>query len=149
MFRFSPGGPEDKVGTLLLERLVELQVLRSKMALNLHTMWRSAKTYSFGAVSVVYKDKLLKRSRPGIDSELADVGIGSENKVERAFGHGALVNIDAYAYLPDPNVPLENVQDGEFVGWRDRTNYVSMRREEIDNENVFNVRYLMHMDDCR
>ena len=51
-------------------------------------------------------------------------------------------NVDPYCYLPDPNVPLHNVQKGEYVGWLDRDNLLNLLNDEIVDGDLFNVQYL-------
>jgi len=56
-----------------------------------------------------------------------------------------LKNIDPYRYLPDPNVPIHDVQQGEFVGWIESTNYMKLIELEKNDPDVFNVKYLKGM----
>jgi hypothetical protein len=60
------------------------------------------------------------------------------------FEGSVLDNIDPYTFLPDPNCPVHNVQDMEFVGWVARTSYIKLLRRERDNPFLFNTRYLQH-----
>jgi hypothetical protein len=53
-----------------------------------------------------------------------------------------LRNIDPYLFLPDPNVPIQETQSGEFVGWIDTTNYMKILEEEQSDKSYFNGRYL-------
>ena len=46
-------------------------------------------------------------------------------------------------WLPDPSVSSVNIQDGEFIGWIDRDNYMNLLNEESQpDSNLFNVKYL-------
>ena len=51
-------------------------------------------------------------------------------------------NIDPYSYLPDPNVPIHEVQQGEYVGWIEQTNYMKLIELEKNDSDIFNVKYL-------
>jgi hypothetical protein len=58
-----------------------------------------------------------------------------------------LDNIDPYKSLPDPNVPIDQVQKGEFFGYLDSTNYMNLLSDERLDEDLFNVKYLKHVVD--
>ena len=130
IFRYEGMGPEDVAGTTLLEKVISLHCVRSKVGLNLHTMFRDACAYGFGAVTPQW---LVKSGLHG----------------RTLFEGNALANIDPYNYLPDPSVPLHDVQRGEFVGWIDRTNYLDLLDDETSGGDLFNVRYLTHVQNKR
>jgi hypothetical protein len=119
IFRYEGVGPEDVVGAILMEQTVNLHCNKFKVMLNLHTMWRDGFTYGIGPVAPYWK--VLDGNR---------------------FAGNALLNVDPYKYLPDPNVPADRIQEGEFVGWVNHTNYVNLLAEEADSPDVFNVQYL-------
>jgi len=59
------------------------------------------------------------------------------------FEGNAIHVLDPYCCLPDPNVPVTKVQDMEFFGWVERTNYLKLLNEEKDSDSdLFNVKYL-------
>ena len=58
-----------------------------------------------------------------------------------------LANIDPYMALPDPNVSIDNVQSGEFFGYVELTNLMDMLSEEKMDEDLFNTKYLKHLND--
>jgi hypothetical protein len=150
MFRYEGVGPEDIVGAFLLEKLVNLQVIRSKVALNLHTMFRDSNGYGIGVVSPQWEVKrgkrIVRRPTGYADTTGTTYTTGEETDVEDVvlFEGNTLVNVDPYRYLPDSTVPIHDVQKGEFVGWMSTTNfYDKLSQENADAEGyTFNVKYL-------
>ena len=119
LFRYEGYSPDDVVGSILMEKIINLHCNKFKVMLNLHTMYRDAFTYGIGAVAPIWKT--------------------SSNGL---FEGNALVNIDPYRYLPDPNVSVDNIQNGESIGWVSDTNYMDLLSDELVDEDMFNVRYL-------
>ena len=119
LFNYEGYSPEDVMGAILLEQVVNLHCNKFKVKLNLHTMFRDAFAYGRGVVAPIWK-------------------VTSNGN----FEGNALINIDPYRYLPDPNVAAGSVQDGSFVGWSSDTNYMNLLSEENSSEDMFNVRYL-------
>ena len=150
MFRYEGVAPEDIAGATLLEKVIQLHCSRSKVALNLHTFFRDACAYGFGAVSPYWLTKMGSRQtreeRGFYSSEGEFTSTGFARIADRTvlFEGNALSNIDPYNYLPDPNYSIHEVQKGEYVGWLDRTNYMDLLSEEQDDPTLFNVRYLRH-----
>ena len=134
IFRYEGMGPEDIPGAMLLEKVINLHCNRNKVALNLHTMFRDCSAYGFGVVSPQWIVKLGKRATRGGTAE--DVVL---------FEGNALHNVDPYRYLPDPSMPIHDVQRGEYVGWMDRTNYMDLLSEEQIDDDLFNVQYLQYV----
>ena len=150
IFRYEGSAPEDTLGAILMEKAIEHNVLHNKVALSLHTMFRDSLSYGFGVgtpwwyvengqkvekvpqYSMFHKflgiDKVT-----GYDKVLKDVTLYEGN---------ALSTIDPYLCLPDPNVPIQNVQSGEYFGWIDSTNIFDLLSDEKNDPDIFNVRYL-------
>ena len=119
IFRYEGYGPDDVVGAILLEKVVNLHATKAKIMLNLHTMFRDSFAYGIGVVAPVWKE------------------------ISKGLMGNALENIDPYLYLPDPNVAADKIQEGEFIGWVNQTNYISLRGEEaLKDSHLFNVKYL-------
>ena len=51
IFKYEGMGPEDTLGAILLEKVIEVHSRKSTMGLNLHTMWRDSFSYGFGAIA--------------------------------------------------------------------------------------------------
>ncbi len=145
VFRYDPVGPEDAIGAALLELIIQTQVEKAKMALNLHTQWRDGLAYGLGPVAPYWDVKHGKRRRVA-DKTDADTGIVSQeiSAEETILYEGnALNNIDPFLYLPDPTVAAQDVQKGRYVGWAARDNKLALLTEEFeDDSGLFNVKYL-------
>lgn len=148
IFRYVGTGPDDVIGAVLLEKVIEQQCYMNKVALNIHTQARDAFCYGFGVSTPTWIEergrKRIKRQVPGI----FNIFTKTEYEVledQVLFEGNALNNIDPYKYLPDTNVPIHMPQDGEFVGWIESDNYMDMLGEERKSNDVFNVRYLKEL----
>ena len=149
IFMYEGFSPEDILGAILMEKVIELQCHRNKVALALHTKFRDEIVYGLGAVAPqwtkVVGQKMVKRQ---LSKSLINMISGKkEYKKEiqedvTLFEGNTLRNIDPYKYLPDPNVPVHEVQKGEFVGWLDDTRYINLLDQEVHSDDMFNVKYL-------
>lgn len=119
IFRYEGYSPDDVMGAIMLEQVVNLHCNKFKVMLNLHTQFRDAFSYGFGAVIPTW--------------HTTSNGLYQGN---------ALENIDPYLYLPDPNVPINRLQDGEYVSWISDNNYMDLLAEENNGVDLFNVKYL-------
>tara|TARA_Y100000593_G_scaffold4160_1_gene8231 strand:- start:3174 stop:5156 length:1983 start_codon:yes stop_codon:yes gene_type:complete len=154
IFKYRAVGPEDRLGSILLEKLIENQCNHSKVGLAMHTLFRDSLVYGVGIVSPTWETKYgykAVKSRTGFISRMTSAfeATGFEKATTRklVYEGNALQNIDPYMYLPDPNVPIHKVQEGEWVGWVDRNNYYSLLElEGEDDSDFFNVKYLKNMD---
>jgi len=136
MFRYEGVTSDDTVGAIMLEKVIELQTIKNKVGLGLHTQFRDGLAYGFGAACPIWGEQW------GYKTERLPGNTKSRTR-KRLFEGNRLENIDPYLYLPDITVPIHKVQEGEFVGYIDRTNYMSLLEMEAQNPNdFFNVRYL-------
>ena len=142
-FPYGGLGPEDTVGAILLSHVVQQQVLRDKIELALHTQWSDSITYGIGLASVAWQQVRGNKVR-WVDSGMPSVGKIRTMDKDKLLWEGCMVrNIDPYMYLPEPNTPIQRMQDSEFVGFgavENRMNLLS--RENAGFENLFNVQYL-------
>lgn len=151
IFRYEGTGPNDVIGAILLEKLISLQCQKNKIGLNLHTQARDAFSYGFGVATPTwvteYGRKTVKKTSGGF------LGFGSKTtsvvENQLLFEGNALENIDPYLYLPDVNVPIHDPQSGEYVGWLNTTNYMTLLSEEQNDDDLFNVKYLKAMNGKR
>lgn len=150
IFKYSGNGPEDRVGAILLEKVIELQSRRAKMALALLTGFRDGWAYGLGAVAP-YWDKVWAKKTVVEDatffsalfSKMMKTGTRRVSKDVVVYEGNFLRNIDPYCILPDPNVPIHEVQKGESFGWIETSNYMAiLSNEQNDPANWFNGRYL-------
>ena len=150
IFRFEGIGPEDTYGAILLEKLVDLQCVRGKAELALHTMFRGGLGYGFGVVTPVWKTRRGTRTikDPILQTDLFGnpTVIGNRLSVIKdqvLFEGNILENINHYNYRPDPNVAIQDVQKAEFVSWIAQDSYMSLlAAEHAGDEDYINVLYL-------
>lgn len=151
IFRYEGMSPEDMLGAILLEKVIEVHTLRSKVGLNLHTMFRDNFAYGFGVCSPIWTKRWGYRTTvkdTGFMSSIFGkwINTGGQQKVREEtilFEGNALRNVDPYSILPDPTVPIHSLQDGEFFGIIESTNYVRLLEDERNSSGeLFNVQYL-------
>ncbi len=157
-FRYDGFGPEDVLGAKLMEMAVAQQCRRAKVGLDMHTTWRDGFGYGIGPAHIGWKDvqgyRTTEQSK-SVFSRLLNKFVDSKNgdtetvrNLVNIYSGSTLTAIDPYTYLPDPTTPIEKVQDGEFVGWVERTNLMSLLMLEEDNpKEYFNVKYLKALAD--
>jgi hypothetical protein len=153
LLRYDGVGPEDVLGSILMEMAIAQQCRRAKVPLDLHTMWRDGFSYGFSAGYIGYENRTAYRTMTTPETEYSDtlgkaIPTGRSNRIREKrniFSGGTLTAIDPYMCLPDPNIPIHNVQKGEFFGWIDRVNLMTLLESERDNpDDYFNCRYLKH-----
>jgi hypothetical protein len=149
IFRYEGRSPEDIIGALLLEKVVDMQMYYTKSQLALHTGFRDQYAYGFGLVAPEWIEEhaivtRAQRQTPSFFDRLIQRTPPLERQEvrEMIFEGNKLNNIDPYLALPDPNVSIHRIQDGEFFGWIDRTNYKALLSCERYDDAYFNVRYL-------
>lgn len=139
IFHYDGFTSEDKIGSIMLEKIIELQCMRNKVGLNLHTQFRDALSYGFGVSSPYWDEKYGKVTRKDES--------GARTRIEdKLFEGNALANIDPYRYLPDPTVAIQEVQRGSFVGWVQPTNLLEILGDEKYDPELFNGNYVRHID---
>lgn len=146
ILRYEGVEPSDYPGAAFLEMIVDYQVRKAKVALHLHTIWRDALSYAIGVGVVGWETKTRRVSKrkmiTGMLSRLFS-GVSYVPETEEVVDQtSTLYAIDPYRFLPDPTMPIMEVQRMSFVGWVDRDTYYSLRIAESDDPNLFNVRYL-------
>ncbi len=145
IFRYEGSTPKDVIGAILLELVISFQCNKNKVGLNLHTQARDAFSYGFGVATPVWKTEYGKKTTTQKTGGLFGFGqkeefITLDNQL--LFEGNALENIDPYLYLPDVSVPIHEPQKGEYIGWINKTNYITLLGEERNNPDVFNTKYL-------
>lgn len=150
IFKYEGHGPEDIVGGLLLEKVIQLQCNKFKISLSLYTMWRDFLVYGFGVVLPTWREERtiqVRRKKASALSMMFGLSSSAVQEFEEAitFQGSALINVDPYLFLPDANVPIHKAQEGEFVGWMERDNWMSLAAEETLDKDLFNINYLKNM----
>jgi hypothetical protein len=152
IFQYEGSSPEDTIGAILLQMVVQKHCKKNKVELALHTMFRDSLAYGIGPVAPEWD------VRRGVRRVLREEGqftgafsrlLGREPVIEEEegilFEGNKLNNIDPYNILPDPSVSVHEIQSGEFFGWVEETNLSELLRRELNNEDYFNCRYLKHI----
>lgn len=150
MFQFEGVGPDDIRGAMMLELIVRLHCIKTKVPLAVHTVMRDGLSYGVGIGTPAWEVKYGKRAiRSSVISEspFGQSEQGYLNFVDDiVFEGNALYNVDPYMYLPDPSVSAHRIQDGEYLGWIVRDNLMSMLADEREqSSDLFNVKYLKHI----
>lgn len=151
LFQYEGVDSKDEIGAKLMQLVIANQVKRAKIGLAMHTNWRDCLVYGFGASAVSFgkivgtQSAIVRDSLVGgaIKKIFGNVNV-SRDRVKKTLYEGNFVgSIDPYSYLPDPNVPVYEVQRGEYTGWVDRTNIMALLSDEQASDGqMFNVRYL-------
>ena len=149
--RYEGVGPEDTLGSILMEKVVDVQSRQKSSLLALQTQYNDAFGYGFGVVSIDWQVEMGRRTAVQ-DEFIIDPQSGKEILLETTrvpvdeirFEGSVIQPIDPRKYLPDPSVRLSEPQSGEYVGWLgERENYMSLLRLENQPGSLFfNVRYL-------
>lgn len=146
IFRYEGVEPDDVIGSVLLEQLINFQTRRNKIGLALHTQWRDCLAYGIGPVHMGWEVE--KGYIPTkVNNYYAGIPIGKKASTKEGivFEGNQVYPIDPWNYLPDPSVGIHDVQKGEFVGWVDQTGRLEILEDEANNGLYFNGRYLKHM----
>lgn len=151
IFRYDGFSPDDKIGAILMEKVIQQHSEYNKIPLNLHTMFRDNFAYGLGVTVPTWK--VHRGLKPRIEEQFSRNWLGQAKQTNREIIYeesvvhegNSLMNVDPYLFLPDPNVSVTNVQDGEYVGWIDNTNLMDLLTQEQSDPDMFNVRYVKHI----
>jgi len=150
-FQYEGIGPEDTVGALLIQHLVQQQCLRAGAEINLHVQWDDALSYGIGVIAprweVKYGYKTQVVPEGYFDPTGLWISLGETTTREKqiTWEGAAFDNIDPYKYFPDPKVAAHEVDKMEFVAWLTTETYESLLSQEQRGEDeLFNVKYLKH-----
>lgn len=154
IFQYEGVEDDDTIGAMLMELVIRLHCIKNKVPLNIQTLLRDSLAYG---VSVSIPEWTRKfGARPIRSKIMSESPIGTQQsgevtfKEELLFEGNSLSNIEPYMFLPDPSVSSIDIQKGEFVGWVDRTNFMSLLNEEAESDgDLFNVKYLKKKGDKR
>jgi hypothetical protein len=147
MFQYEGVEDDDTIGAMLMELVIRLHCIKNKVPLSVHTILRDSLSYGVGIGIPEWRRQYGKKLIKGttvVESELGSSTTNTNSFISGLLFEGnALSNIDPYMWLPDPSVSSDNIQKGEFIGWVDRDNYMSLLgREEQEDSGLFNVKYL-------
>ena len=154
IFRYDPFDIKDTLGAGLLESVIAQQTRQFRTTLALHTMFRDSFVYGFGAVTPVWTKhtgfRRVAEAQGGFFSSVFNKSVpGNVKKVRKEatlFEGNRLYNLDPYRFFPDVSVPIQDVQDGSYCGWLQRTNKHNLLNLEVESEWVFNGKYVNDID---
>lgn len=154
MFQYEGVEDDDTIGAMLMELVIRLHCIKNKVALPVHTVLRDSLVYGIGAAIPGWRSVYGKKPVKSKIITLSELGGQEEDYVEfidsLLFEGNDLSNIDPYMFLPDPSVSSVDTQDGEFIGWVDRDNFMNLLSEESEGHSgLFNVKYLRSKKDKR
>ena len=154
MFQYEGVEDDDVIGSMMLEMVVNLHCIKNKVALAVHTSLRDSLAYGVGIAIPGWKKQFGRKPIKSSIITQSEFGEQVTNDVQMVesllFEGNNLSNIDPYMWLPDPSVASSNIQDGEFIGWIDRDNYMNILSEESQSEGgLFNIKYLKDKKDYR
>ena len=152
------GHGENRVGAMLLERMVAKHGQWFKEPLKLDTMWRDMLTYGIGAAHIGWAKHRVRRTvSTEVDELLFEALKGTKLQAKRgeilryleeevAYEGNRLYTIDPYRIFLDPRVSPNDYQDASFIGWvEDGDIYDLLSREDDEDEGLFNVKALHNM----
>ncbi len=154
MFQYEGVEDDDTIGAMLMELVIRLHCIKNKVALPVHTVLRDSLVYGIGAAIPGWREIHGKKAIKSSIITLSELGNREENYVDFVdsllFEGNDLSNIDPYMLLPDPSVSSVDTQDGEFIGWVDRDNFMNLLSDESKGHSgLFNVKYLRNKKDKR
>jgi len=152
MFQYEGVEDSDTTGAMLMELVIKLHCIKTKVPLVVHTIIRDSLSYGVGIGIPGWQTRYGKVPIKSSAVTISELGTKEDKYIdfvdELIFEGNDLTNIDPYMWLPDPSVSSDKTQFGEFVGWIDRDNYMNMlSRENQSNSGVFNVKYLKERKD--
>ncbi len=147
VFQYEGSAPEDTVAAKLMELVVNQQVNRFKSVLDMHTSIRDGFSYGFGVSTLNWTEKWGKK--PVVTQKQNFTSFGTalkpaqvrENISAMLYEGNEVIAIDPYRFLPDPNVAIQNIQDGEYNGWLEFKSLYKLLADEAQGD-LFNVKYL-------
>jgi len=144
IFRYTSlsGKIEDELGALLLERLIHYQCINNNFVLPLHTFFRDACQYGIGVIAPSWEMRYIDKT----DAHNGFMGNTGSSKIVTYEGN-RLINIHPRNFFPDPNVDINRINDGNFVGWAEVASINKLKMVENENANdpaqgLFNVDYI-------
>jgi hypothetical protein len=138
--QYSGTGPEDILRAQFMTEIVNIHARWFDHTMPIYTAFRDMFAYGIGGSHMHWQVEKLR----GV--VLDDNGQRVPGPSEISREGNALMEIDPYRLILDPNVPAHKVQEGEILGWVTRTTYGKLRRLEVNNEGLFfNVQYLQEI----
>ena len=128
VFVYEGQSPADQYKGFLLTEVMKRDAYYSGLLVKLFVFFKDITKYGFGVIGVNWKkeEKLIR------------------NTWNLTYDGNEYFTIDPYLFLPDPDVPLEDGERGNFRGFIEQTNYFSIlsdEQQDISGE-LFNAKYI-------
>jgi hypothetical protein len=148
IFKYDGVGPEDELGTMLMEHVVNVQARKGKAGLALHTMFRDALAYGVSYAAPVWERKTgFRRIAQGDQGLFGKLASGMRSREEFVRFEGTVIhNIDPYQALPDVSVSAHDLQRGEYFGFVRRENRMEILQRELHDSQFFNGQYIQFLN---
>lgn len=125
MFQVGSYNGEHATAARNMELMLQFNVDRAKLILQLYEMLFSAQVYQFGALRVGWCEDYTERSVAQQVPQFTMLGlpVGQKTVTTRqrvlTYSGNTADHIDPFLFFPDPNVPMTRVnREGDFVFWR-------------------------------
>ena len=147
IFQYEGVDDDDTIGAMLMELVVKMHCIKNKVPLALHTIFRDCLTYGIGVGIPGWKTVKGKRPIRSKVSSDSEVGGSTQYLVsyedDVLFEGNELYSISPYMWLPHVACSSNNIQDMEYFGWVEQSNYMKLLSAEGQgNDGLFNVKYL-------
>lgn len=147
IFQYEGIDDDDTIGASLLELLIKTHCVKTKVPLALHTVLRDSLGYGIGVGIPGWKTiegMIPIKSTITLESDIKPISTTSVNFTKDTIFEGnELYNVNPYMFLPDISCSSNNLQDMEYIGWVESSNYMRLlAMEERTNSSLFNVKYL-------
>jgi len=147
IFQYEGVEDDDTIGAMLMELVIKVHCIKTKVPLFIHTVLRDALCYGVGIGVPGWKRFYGKKAIKSQVTTRSELGMQTESQVQFVesllFEGNSLSNIDPYMWLPDPSVASSDIQSGEFNGWIERDNLMNLLSAEAQEDSgMFNVKYL-------
>lgn len=154
LFKYEGVGPEDIRGAMLMEQVIRLHCIKTKVPLAIHTVLRDSLAYGIGIGVPGWEVKYGRKKVQSTTISESEAGIIENNDSDfvdsMLFEGNKLSSVSPYMFLPDPSVSAHDIQSGEFVGWMVRDNLMNLLSEEgSGHSRLFNVKYLKGLKERR
>jgi hypothetical protein len=155
IFEYEGVGAEDERGAILIQSIIAQNCRRSKVAIALMQTMRNALVYNKGYGLAGWEIKTGRRQKVE-----ANISTTLEGNVEGTpyrksinttlYEGNNFQPMNPYLVLPDPTVPPTAIQKGQFFGWVEQENLMSLKgKENAGNDGLFNIKYLSHLKQFR
>lgn len=137
---------EAEQNVLAVETIINYQTSIGGMLPVLYVWLLDAGKYGFGVLCNYWEEEIIQVSK-FVDQPVTDpLGVPIEGRTKRqrvtasipGYVGNRIFNVNVYDYLPDPRVPLMQLQRGEFVGRQVELSWNDMVRGKADDR-YFNV----------